>query len=115
VPSAKAAWYADVSQAGRVGRTVFWPAPNVDSGLVSFVPRKAPETAASRTEVFNVIDAAFAQRRKSLRAALAEWAGSPQRAEELLLAAGIDPLARGETLSVVQFASLAERASGNGP
>jgi len=114
VPSAKAAWYADVTQAGRVGRKVFWPAPNVDSGLVSFAPKDPPKTAASRNAVFTVIDAAFAQRRKSLRAALAEWAGSPQRAEELLRAADIDPLARGETLSVVQFAALAERAGGNG-
>ena len=115
VPSAKAAWYSEVTQAGRVGRKVFWPAPNVDSGLVSFVPRDPPETSASRTAVFNVIDAAFAQRRKSLRAALADWAGSPQQAEELLRAADIDPLARGETLSVVQFAALAARAGGNGP
>ena len=115
VPSAKAAWYADVTQAGRIGRKVFWPAPNVDSGLVSFVIKDPPDTSASRTAVFDVIDAAFAHRRKSLRAALADWAGSPHRAEELLRAADINPLARGETLSVEQFAALAERASGNGP
>ena len=76
VPSLKAAWYGDVELAGKVGRTVFWPVPNVDSGLVSLVRRDPPTTTASREEVFRCIDAAFAQRRKSLRAALAGWAGS---------------------------------------
>ena len=76
VPSVKAAWYADVRLAGTVSRSVFWPVPNVDSGLVSLVRRPAPETTASREEVFACIDAAFAQRRKTLRAALAGWAGS---------------------------------------
>ncbi|MCU1602881.1 MAG: rsmA, partial [Frankiales bacterium] len=69
VPSAKAAWYADVTKAGAVGRNVFWPAPNVDSGLVAFTRREPPP--GERVEVFRVIDAAFAQRRKTLRAALA--------------------------------------------
>ena len=115
VPSAKAAWYADVSRAGRVGRKVFWPAPNVDSGLVAFASRNPPQTTAPRQAVFEVIDAAFAQRRKSLRAALAGWAGTPGRAEELLRGAGLDPSARGETLSVSQFAALAERALEVGP
>jgi 16S rRNA (adenine1518-N6/adenine1519-N6)-dimethyltransferase len=104
VPSVKAAWYADVRKAGSVGRNVFWPAPNVDSGLVSFVRRDPP--GADRAAVFACVDAAFAQRRKTLRAALAGWAGSPQAAEERLRAAGIDPSARGETLSVEDFARL---------
>ncbi len=104
VPSVKAAWYADVSKAGAVGRNVFWPAPNVDSGLVAFTRREPP--AADRVEVFRVIDAAFAQRRKTLRAALAGWAGSAAAAEERLRAAGIDPQARGETLTVEEFARL---------
>ena len=60
VPSVKAAWYADVELAGKVGRNVFWPAPNVDSGLVSLVRRDPPQTTASREEVFRCIDAAFA-------------------------------------------------------
>ncbi|MER7171482.1 16S rRNA (adenine(1518)-N(6)/adenine(1519)-N(6))-dimethyltransferase RsmA, partial [Streptomyces mesophilus] len=77
VPSVKANWYAEVKRAGSIGRNVFWPAPNVDSGLVSLVRRKEPlETTATREEVFKVVDAAFAQRRKTLRAALAGWAGS---------------------------------------
>src|SRR3954471_15304490 len=71
VPSVKAAWYADVQRAGPVPRSVFWPVPNVDSGLVRFVRREPP--AADRRAVFRVIDAAFAQRRKTLRAALAGW------------------------------------------
>jgi len=108
VPSVKAAWYADVRRAGAVSRTVFWPAPNVDSGLIAMHRRQPPSTAASREEVFAVIDAAFAQRRKTLRAALARWAGSPAAAEAALRAAGIDPGARGEALSVADFARLAE-------
>ncbi|WP_369267781.1 16S rRNA (adenine(1518)-N(6)/adenine(1519)-N(6))-dimethyltransferase RsmA, partial [Streptomyces harbinensis] len=81
VPSVKAAWYADVRRAGAIGRTVFWPAPNVDSGLVALTRREPPPTTASRAEVFAVVDAAFAQRRKTLRSALAGWAGSPAAAE----------------------------------
>jgi 16S rRNA (adenine1518-N6/adenine1519-N6)-dimethyltransferase len=107
VPSVKAAWYAATSRAGSVGRTVFWPAPNVDSGLVRLVRRPPPVTSASRAEVFALVDAAFAQRRKTLRAALAGWAGSAAAAESALRAAGIDPSARGETLDVTAFANLA--------
>jgi 16S rRNA (adenine1518-N6/adenine1519-N6)-dimethyltransferase len=104
VPSVKAAWYAEVTKAGSVGRNVFWPAPNVDSGLVAFRRREPP--AGEREAVFAVIDAAFAQRRKTLRAALAGWAGSAPAAEARLRSAGIDPSARGETLSVDEFARL---------
>jgi 16S rRNA (adenine1518-N6/adenine1519-N6)-dimethyltransferase len=107
VPSAKTAWYAEATRAGAVSRTVFWPVPNVDSGLVRLVRRDPPVTTASRAEVFAVIDAAFAQRRKTLRAALAGWAGSASAAEEALRAAGIDPSARGETLDVAAFGRLA--------
>ena len=115
VPSVKAAWYAEVTRAGSVGRAVFWPAPNVDSGLVSFVRRVPPRTAASRSQVFAVVDAAFAQRRKTLRAALAGWAGSAAAAEQALRAAGVDPGARGEQLSVLEFARIAEqRPDGSG-
>ncbi len=110
VPSVKASWYADVSAAGRIGRTVFWPAPNVDSGLVRMVRRDPPSTPATRQEVFAVVDAAFAQRRKTLRAALAGWAGGAPRAEEILRAAGIDPSLRGERLTVDDFAAIAAAA-----
>jgi 16S rRNA (adenine1518-N6/adenine1519-N6)-dimethyltransferase len=108
VPSVKAAWYAEVTQQGRVPRPVFWPVPNVDSGLVSFVGRSPPQTTASRDEVFACIDAAFAQRRKSLRGALSRWAGSIDAADSALRAAGIDPALRGERLTVEQFAAIAE-------
>ncbi|HZZ95446.1 MAG TPA: 16S rRNA (adenine(1518)-N(6)/adenine(1519)-N(6))-dimethyltransferase RsmA [Jatrophihabitantaceae bacterium] len=108
VPSVKVAWYAAATRAGAVGRSVFWPAPNVDSGLVRLVRRPPPATTASRAEVFAVIDAAFAQRRKMLRSALARWAGSAAAAQDALRAAGIDPTARGETLDVAAFARLAE-------
>ncbi|MDF2093684.1 16S rRNA (adenine(1518)-N(6)/adenine(1519)-N(6))-dimethyltransferase RsmA [Knoellia sp. 3-2P3] len=107
VPSLKAAWYTDVRLAGTVSRNVFWPVPNVDSGLVAMTRREPPSTAAPREDVFACIDAAFAQRRKTLRAALAGWAGSPARAEELLRAAGIDPRTRGEQLGIEEFASIA--------
>jgi 16S rRNA (adenine1518-N6/adenine1519-N6)-dimethyltransferase len=108
VPSVKAAWYAHASRAGAVPRTVFWPAPKVDSGLVRLVRRDPPVTTATREQVFATVDAAFAQRRKTLRAALAGWAGSAAAAEDALRAAGIDPSARGETLTVHEFATLAE-------
>jgi 16S rRNA (adenine1518-N6/adenine1519-N6)-dimethyltransferase len=107
VPSVKARWYGEVSRVGTVGRSVFWPSPNVDSGLVSVVRGAPPETTASRQEVFAVVDAAFAQRRKTLRAALATWAGSASAAEATLRAAGIDPSARGEMLDVSDFARIA--------
>ena len=109
VPSVKAAWYARVSTAGTVGPHVFWPAPNVDSGLVAFERREPPP--GDRLQTFAVVDAAFAQRRKTLRAALAGWAGSAPAAEERLRAAGIDPSARGEVLSVDDFARLAATAA----
>ena len=108
VPSVKAAWYARVRKAGAVPRSVFWPVPNVDSALVALHRREPPATAATRREVFAVVDAAFAQRRKTLRAALAGWAGSPDAAERALRAAGLDPGARGESLQVDDFARLAE-------
>ena len=111
VPSAKLAWYAEARLAGTVPRSVFWPVPNVDSKLVSFTRRDHPETSASRQEVFAVIDAAFGQRRKTLRAALAGWAGSPADAERIVRAAGIDPAARGETLNITDFARIAQAAT----
>ena len=109
VPSVKAAWYADVRRAGAVGRTVFWPAPHVESGLVAFTRRTPP--AGDRAAVFALVDAAFAQRRKTLRAALAGWAGTADEAERRLRAAGIDPSARGEVLDVEAFARLAATAA----
>jgi 16S rRNA (adenine1518-N6/adenine1519-N6)-dimethyltransferase len=108
VPSLKAAWYADVELVGRVGRNVFWPAPNVDSGLVALRRRKPPKTTASRDDVFRCVDAAFLQRRKSLRGALASWAGSADAAEQALVAAGVDPRTRGEQLDITTFARIAE-------
>jgi 16S rRNA (adenine1518-N6/adenine1519-N6)-dimethyltransferase len=108
IPSVKAAWYADVRRAGVIGRTVFWPAPHVDSGLVAWTRRDPPVTSASRGEVFAVVDAAFAHRRKALRGALRGLAGSSEAAEAALVKAGIDPMARGESLTVEQFARVTE-------
>jgi 16S rRNA (adenine1518-N6/adenine1519-N6)-dimethyltransferase len=110
IPSAKLAWYAEVRRAGSVPRSVFWPVPRVDSGLVGLTVRDTPAAAAagvSRAAVFAVIDAAFAQRRKTLRAALAGWAGSAAAAEQRLRAAGIDPGRRGESLDIAEFTRIA--------
>jgi 16S rRNA (adenine1518-N6/adenine1519-N6)-dimethyltransferase len=110
-PSVKLAWYAAARLAGTVPRTVFWPVPNVDSKLVEFTRHAPPGGAANRADVFAVIEAAFGQRRKTLRAALAGWAGSAPEAERILRAAGVDPSARGENLTVAQFASVAAARS----
>jgi 16S rRNA (adenine1518-N6/adenine1519-N6)-dimethyltransferase len=108
VPSVKAAWFASVRRAGTVGRTVFWPMPNVDSGLVAWEHRDPPQVAVSRQQVFAVVDAAFAQRRKTLRSTLKAMAGSAEAAEAALAHAGVSPMARGESLDVAQFARIAE-------
>ena len=108
IPSVKAAWFADVRRAGAVGRNVFWPAPNVDSGLVAWTRREPPATTATRQQVFTVVDAAFAHRRKQLRAALRPLAGSSEAAESAITGAGIDPTVRGEMLTVEDFARIAE-------
>ena len=106
-PSAKAAWYGSVRLAGTVPRSIFWPVPNVDSGLVSITRHEPPATTATRAEVFSVVDAAFAQRRKMLRSALARLAGSPAAANDAITMAGIDPTLRGEQLTITDFASIA--------
>ena len=117
VPSVKAGFYGEVSKAGVIGKNVFWPAPKIDSGLVR-IDRwdegaehwgGATDAAeALRREVFAVTDAAFLQRRKTLRAALSGYFGSGAAAEEVLTAAGIDPKQRGEKLATADFVALAE-------
>jgi 16S rRNA (adenine1518-N6/adenine1519-N6)-dimethyltransferase len=107
VPSVKAAWYADVRSAGRVPRTVFWPVPNVDSGLVAMDRRPPPADEDLRAATFTAIDAAFAQRRKMLRSALAGWAGGADRVAQVLAVAGVDGSLRGENLGPAEFARLA--------
>ena len=130
VPSVKLAWFAAARRAGQVPRSVFWPVPRVDSGLVAFTCREPPDGAARladgrrtdgrlaggvrREEVFAVVDAAFAQRRKTLRAALAPWAGSAARAEQLLRGADVDPALRGEALGVADFVRIARAAAAVG-
>ena len=106
VPSAKAAWFAEVRRAGAIGRNVFWPAPNVDSGLVAWKHREPPTTEVTRQQVFSVIDAAFAQRRKGLRGVLRGIAGSPEQAEAALQSIGLAPLTRGEALGIDEFVAL---------
>ena len=108
-PSAKLAWYGRATSAGVVSRSIFWPIPNVDSALVYFEKRSSPLATSLRAEVFRVIDGAFAQRRKTLRQALAGWAGSPDQAEQILVKAGVSPQARGEDLSIDEFIEVAKQ------
>ena len=108
IPSVKAAWFADVRRAGAIGRTVFWPAPNVDSGLVAWTRREPSTTEVSREAVFKVVDTAFAQRRKTLRAALRPLLGSTEASVHALEAAGIDPDTRGEAVDIAGFVRIAE-------
>jgi len=116
IPSVKLAWFAAARRAGPVPRTVFWPIPRVDSALVAFTRHGPPPTSATRDEVFAVIDAAFAQRRKTLRAALAGWAGSRGAADRLLEIADVDPQLRGEALGIADFARIAAaKTSGCAP
>jgi 16S rRNA (adenine1518-N6/adenine1519-N6)-dimethyltransferase len=107
IPSVKSAWWAQVKGAGSVSRSIFWPAPNVDSKLVSFTRRATPGDEAMRKKVFTIIDAAFAQRRKMLRSALSSLYGSSALAEEILTQAGIDPTLRGEALEISGFCAIA--------
>ena len=107
IPSVKAAWWAEVKGAGSVSRSVFWPAPNVDSKLVSFTRRQTPGDEVLRRKVFTIIDAAFAQRRKMLRSALSSLYGSSSAAEQILQRADIDPTLRGEALEINDFCAIA--------
>lgn len=126
VPSVKTQFYGAARRTRTIGRTVFWPVPNVDSaivridrhtvplipdehapGITTDEPARAPARPPAREEIFRVIDAAFAQRRKTLRAALASWAGSPATAEAILTSAGIDPKTRGEQLRITDFIAIA--------
>jgi 16S rRNA (adenine1518-N6/adenine1519-N6)-dimethyltransferase len=109
-PSVKAAWYGDWSAAGMVSRQVFWPVPNVDSILVAYRARPAPGSEEERREVFRLVDAAFGQRRKMLRASLAEVLGGGAAATERLERADVDPTARGERLGVAEFLRIVRAA-----
>ena len=107
IPSVKAAWWAEVKNVGTVSRSIFWPAPNVDSKLVGFTRRETPGSEALRTKVFTIIDSAFAQRRKMLRSALSGLYGSSSAAEAILIKAEIDPTLRGEALEIQGFCQIA--------
>jgi len=122
VPTVKLAWFASLRRAGPVPRSVFWPAPRVESALVAFTRHEPPPTSppphvpgVSTDDLYAVIDAAFAQRRKMLRSALAVWAGSAARAGDILTRAGVDPAARAESLTVEQFAAIAQARPPAGP
>jgi 16S rRNA (adenine1518-N6/adenine1519-N6)-dimethyltransferase len=109
IPSVKAAWWADVTSAGSVSRSIFWPQPNVDSKLVGFVRRATPGDEELRRKVFAIIDLAFAQRRKMLRSALSSMYGGSAAAEAVLQSAGIDATLRGEALDIHSFCAIAKQ------
>jgi 16S rRNA (adenine1518-N6/adenine1519-N6)-dimethyltransferase len=113
IPSVKAAWWAEVTGAGSVSRSIFWPQPNVDSKLVAFTRRATPGDEVLRKKVFAIIDLAFAQRRKMLRSALSSMYGSSAAAEAVLTAAGIDPTLRGEALDISGFCAIARQEIGS--
>jgi 16S rRNA (adenine1518-N6/adenine1519-N6)-dimethyltransferase len=108
IPSVKAAWWAKMSHVGTVSRSVFWPMPNVDSKLVGFTRTQTPGDDAMRLVVFGAIDAAFSQRRKMLRSALASWLGSSAIADSVLVQAGVDPKLRGEALEIASYCDIAD-------
>jgi len=110
-PTVKANWWADLNWAGSVGRSVFWPVPNVDSALVRFDRHTPIGSEAERVKTFKVIDHAFAKRRKMMRSAISEIFGGSSVAESALIRAGIDPTIRGEALTVAQFAQIAQQIS----
>ncbi|WP_424229153.1 16S rRNA (adenine(1518)-N(6)/adenine(1519)-N(6))-dimethyltransferase RsmA [Actinophytocola sp.] len=113
IPSVKIAWYAEARRVATVPRSVFWPVPNVDSALVLLTRREPPE--GDRAAVFSLVDAAFAQRRKTLRAALATWAGTADRAADILTRAGVEPTSRGETITVGEYAAITRMAGKGRP
>lgn len=106
-PSVKAAWWADLTSAGTVSRSIFWPVPNVDSSLVRFVRHESAGDEALRKSTFKIIDAAFAQRRKMMRAALSDLCGGSAAASTIIEASGIDPTIRGEALELSDFIKIA--------
>lgn len=108
VPSVKAQWYGSTRRAASVGRAVFWPVPNVDSALVALTRHAPPQTTALRGQVFAVVDAAFAQRRKTLRRALTSGIAAPTVVDAAFAASGIDPGLRGEQLTIDDFVRLTE-------
>ncbi|WP_027587339.1 16S rRNA (adenine(1518)-N(6)/adenine(1519)-N(6))-dimethyltransferase RsmA [Acidipropionibacterium thoenii] len=114
VPSVKLAWYARATKVGTVPPGVFWPMPNVDSGLVRITRSAPPWCSATREQVFTVIDAAFANRRKMLRSALSGLCGGSAAASAMVAAADVDPTARGESLDIAGFARIAEQLAGAG-
>ena len=100
-----------MSSAGTVGRSIFWPVPNVDSSLVRFVRHEPAGDEELRMKTFEVIDAAFAQRRKMLRGALSELCGGGAAATAIIEAAGVDPTIRGEALVLPDFIRIAKQLS----
>jgi 16S rRNA (adenine1518-N6/adenine1519-N6)-dimethyltransferase len=117
VPSVKARFFGRVRRCGMVSPTVFWPIPRVYSGLVRidrYETSPWPADEAFRRQVFELIDIAFAQRRKTSRNAFLQWAGSGNESASRLLAASIDPARRGETLSVDDFVRLLQRSADSG-
>jgi 16S rRNA (adenine1518-N6/adenine1519-N6)-dimethyltransferase len=104
--SVRVAYYAHARIVGMVPRTVFVPAPKVDSALVELVRRDAPPVdVPSRERLFELVRSAFAHRRKMLRRTLPAVLG--ERTLSVLRGASIDPRARPESLGLAEWAALA--------
>ncbi|MBU3750924.1 MAG: 16S rRNA (adenine(1518)-N(6)/adenine(1519)-N(6))-dimethyltransferase RsmA [Mycobacterium sp.] len=113
VPSVKIRFFGTVRRYGMVSPTVFWPIPRVYSGLVRIDRHDTapwPQDAVFRRQVFELVDIGFAQRRKTVRNAFLEWAGSGNESAQRLLSASIDPARRGETLTAADFVRLLQRS-----
>ena len=108
VPSVKAAWFTEGQKVADIGTQVFWPVPRVASALVQLKRHQGKEASVKREAVFQIVDLAFAQRRKTLRAAFGKQLGPGIEIDQVFMQAGIDPMVRGEQLQIDDFIRIAE-------
>lgn len=108
IPSVKARFYGEVTQVATISRQIFWPVPNVDSVLVRIVRHQESPDLAMKQQLFSVVDAAFSQRRKTLRSALSSFLGGAAQVDAVLARAGIDSGLRGEQLDIDAFLAISK-------
>ena len=109
--SVRVAYHADAATIRRVPPSVFWPQPAVESVIVR-LDRRPPPVSTPPRELFRVVAEGFAQRRKTMRNALARLGMERTVAEEALRACGLAVNVRAEALGIAEFACLAERIRG---
>jgi 16S rRNA (adenine1518-N6/adenine1519-N6)-dimethyltransferase len=95
----------------RVGPSVFWPKPDVESVVVR-LDRRPPPVSVAEGPLFRLIDEGFAQRRKTLAGALVRLGLTRDRARAILRDAGLDPRVRAEALGLPELARVAEALPG---